>query len=204
MARMDSSNKPTNLPYHHTTAQFSPAFHDFIRLCLAKSPAERPPARRLLTHPFVRPAAAAAPLIRQLRRGPQPPPLSQVDAAGQGGGSESACGELVDIVRAVQAHYRRRWARSAAAAAAAEGGLGAEAGGGTSLLLLEEMEEQEGLAAVPNTSAKALGGLARQLGLPLGNVRRAFQGMVKELVRELEAGADAGGGGGGGGDGGIG
>lgn len=134
----------------------------------------------------MRPAAAAAPHIRRLRLEQQ-----QQQRLPQGGsvrdGSESASGELADIVRAVQTHYRRRWARAAAAAAAAEG----EPGGAGGALLLDELEEQEGPGAVPNTSAKALAGLARQLGLPLQSVRRAFQGMVKELVLELEAGAAA-------------
>lgn len=149
-----------------------------MRLCLVKNPAERPPARRLLTHPFVRPAAAAAPRIRLLLQ--QEPPGEEGDERRQQS-QDSARAELADIVRAVQAYYRRRWARSAAAGA----GEGEEVDG---MLLLDELD-QGAAGAVPNTSGKALVGLARQLGLPLSSVRKAFQSMVKELAAELEAAA---------------
>ncbi len=91
-----------------------------------------------------------------------------------GGGKSSAQAELTDIVRAVQGYYRRRWAR-------VDAGEGEAGAGGAEGLLADE-------DAVPNTSSKALAGLARQLGLPAASVRRAFQEMLRELAAELEAG----------------
>jgi serine/threonine protein kinase len=46
--------------------KFSPEFNDFLRVCLQKSPADRPTAKQLLEHPFVQRGLKSQSLLKKL------------------------------------------------------------------------------------------------------------------------------------------
>lgn len=77
---------------------YSKKFKDFVAACLKKDPAERPTAKELLKHPFIRGApkktSTLVELIERLDRwrdalGPETPPTSDDEQGGAGGGGDA-------------------------------------------------------------------------------------------------------------------
>ena len=56
---------PQNAP-PQLTGDFSPTFKDFVEKCLVKDPAQRPSARELLNHPFVKNVKRKDPLVEYI------------------------------------------------------------------------------------------------------------------------------------------